>query len=136
MEQASQTILLRLAAFIVDALTLALVLILPASLISYSVAFLGGSLNSVSLIWYGAMLVLFIGILLRDGHRGRSPGKRLLGLRLVTPGNRPCGYGRSVVRNFPLLIPGWNLLEVALMLFSSQSRRTGDRIARTTVVEE
>ena len=52
-----------------------------------------------------------VGLLLRDGYHGRSPGKRLLGLRLVTPRGEGCGYTRSVIRNLPLLIPVWNLVE-------------------------
>ena len=136
MERFSQTILLRAAAFIVDALVMALLLMLPAAAISYGFVFLGGALVSVAVIWYVASAVLLTGILLRDGYRGRSPGKRLLGLRLLTPGNRPCSYGRSILRNLPLLVPGLNLVEVILILASHQSRRTGDRLAKTVVVEE
>jgi len=136
MHEDRQTILLRLAAFVVDALTLALLLILPASLVSYAFVLFGRSINGISVVWYLAMLILFLGILLRDGYHGRSPGKRLLGLRLLTPGNRPCGYARSILRNLPLLIPGLNLVEMILVLFSAESRRAGDRLAGTAVVEE
>ena len=80
------------------------------------------------------MVILFVGLLFRDGYRGRSLGKRMLGLRLVTPHGDGCGYGRSVVRNLPLIIPVWNLLEAALVL--AGRARTGDRIARTIVTEE
>lgn len=131
-----QTILLRLGAFVTDALTLCLLLILPGAMISYAVVLLGGSLKAVSLIWYGTLLVLCIGILFRDGYHGRSPGKRLLGLRITTTNHRTCSYPRSLVRNIPLLIPGWNLLELGLVLFSRSSRRTGDLIAGTFVTEE
>lgn len=130
------TLLLRVAAFVVDTLSLAMLLILPASLLSYAFVFFGRSIKSISIIWYAALLVLFAGILLRDGYRGRSPGKRLLGLRLLTPGNRPCSYARSVLRNLPILIPGLNVIEMLLVLFGTQSRRTGDRLAGTAVVEE
>lgn len=130
------TLLLRVAAFVVDTLSMAMLLILPASLLSYAFVIFGRSINTISIVWYGAVLALFAGILLRDGYRGRSPGKRLLGLRLLTPGNRPCSYGRSVLRNLPILIPGLNLIEMLLVLFGNQSRRTGDRLAGTVVVEE
>jgi uncharacterized RDD family membrane protein YckC len=136
MEKLNQTVLLRLAAFIVDSLTMALLLMLPAALVSYVFLFLGGAMNSVSLVWYAATAVLALGMLFRDGYRGRSPGKRLLGLRLITRSNTPCGYGRSLIRNLPLLIPGLNLVELFMVLFSSQSLRTGDRLAGTAVSEE
>jgi uncharacterized RDD family membrane protein YckC len=134
MAQAAQTTLLRIAAFLVDALTMALVLVLPASLASYATAWIGGSVKAIQIVWYIALGILMTGMLIRDGIHGRSPGKRLLGLRLVTPRGEGCGYGRSVVRNLPLVIPVWNLIEVALVI--GGKARSGDRLARTTVTEE
>jgi uncharacterized RDD family membrane protein YckC len=74
------------------------------------------------------------GMLLRDGYHGRSPGKRLLGLRLLTPRGEGCGYPRSLARNLPLILPLWNLIEVVLVVAGKP--RTGDRLAQTTVTEE
>ena len=130
----SQTTLLRVAAFLVDALTLALVLMLPASLVSYALAWVGGSVKAISIVWAVAVGILMLGLLIRDGFRGRSLGKQLLGLRLLTPRGEGCGWGRSLVRNLPLIIPGWNLIEV-VMVFAGKAR-TGDRIAHTNVREE
>lgn len=130
----SQTTLLRVAAFLVDALSTALVLILPASIASYSMAWIGGSVKVIQLVWVAAVFILMMVMLFRDGYRGRSLGKQLLGLRLVTPKGERCGWGRSVVRNLPLLIPGWNLVEVILVVGGKP--RTGDRIAKTSVLEE
>lgn len=129
-----QTILLRLAAFLVDSLSLAILLILPASLASYAIAWFGGSLGVINVVWGGALLILVLAIVLRDGYHGRSLGKRLLGLRLVTPTGRPCGYWRSILRNLPLIVPVWNAIDVILVLVGR--RRTGDRMARTLVLEE
>lgn len=130
----SQTTLLRIAAFLVDAVITAVVLILPTSLISYALAWIGGSVKGIQIVWWVALAILILSILIRDGIRGRSVGKRLLGLRLITPRGERCGYFRSVVRNFPLVVPGWNMLEVAFVLAGRP--RTGDRIARTVVSEE
>jgi len=134
MAQAAQTTLLRIAAFLVDALTMSLVLVLPASLASYATAWIGGSARVIQIVWYVAVGILMIGMLIRDGYHGRSPGKRLLGLRLLTPHGEGCGYGRSVARNLPLVIPIWNLVEVVLVI--GGKARTGDRLAKTTVTEE
>ena len=131
---ASQTTLLRVAAFLVDALTLSIVLVLPASITSYAMAWIGGSAKAIQVVWWVALGILVIGILIRDGYHGRSPGKRLLGLRLVTPRGEGCGYVRSIIRNLPLLLPIWNLVEAILVV--TGKRRTGDRIAKTTVMEE
>jgi uncharacterized RDD family membrane protein YckC len=130
----SQTTLLRIAAFLVDALTIALLLMLPASLISYVLAWIGGSVKAISIVWGVAVCILMICMIVRDGFRGRSLGKQLLGLRLLTPRGEGCGWGRSVVRNLPLVVPGWNLIEVVMVIAGKP--RTGDRIARTTVTEE
>ena len=132
--ETGQTTLLRIAAFLVDALTISIVLLLPASLVSYAMAWIGGSVKGIQMVWWVALGVLVVAILLRDGFRGRSVGKHLLGLRMITPRGERCGYVRSFVRNVPLIIPVWNLLEVALVLAGKP--RTGDRIARTTVAEE
>ena len=134
MTDTSQTTLLRIAAFLVDALTMSIVLVLPASVVSYSLAWIGGSVKAISIVWFITLGILVIGLLIRDGFRGRSLGKHMLGLRLMTPAGEGCGYVRSVVRNVPLIVPVWNLVEVVLVVAGRP--RTGDRIARTLVMEE
>jgi uncharacterized RDD family membrane protein YckC len=130
----SQTTLLRIGAFLVDALGLSLLLILPTSAVSYAVAWIGGSVKAIQIAWLVALGILLVGLLVRDGYRGRSVGKHLLGLRLVTKSGAQCGYIRSIIRNIPLVVPVWNFLEVLLVIFGKP--RTGDRIARTLVTEE
>lgn len=135
MNDTSQTTLLRIAAFLVDAISISIILIAPASLASYILAWVGGgSIKAIQIVWWAALALLMVCLLLRDGYHGRSPGKRLLGLRLVTPRGEGCGYFRSVIRNLPLLIPVLNLVEAVLVV--AGKRRTGDRIAKTTVTEE
>jgi uncharacterized RDD family membrane protein YckC len=133
MTDSPQTKLLRIAAFLVDALSIAIVLILPASIISYAMTWTT-SPKGIQLVWWAALGVLILAMLFRDGFRRRSIGKQLLGLRLLTPRGEGCGYGRSLVRNLPLIVPLWNVLEVLLVL--GGRARTGDRLARTTVKEE
>jgi uncharacterized RDD family membrane protein YckC len=130
----AQTTLLRVAAFLVDAVSMSIVLILPATIISYTLAWVGVAVQAIAIVWVVALALLLIGLLIRDGYRGRSLGKQILGLRLLTPHGEGCGYGRSVVRNLPLIIPVWNLLEAGLVI--AGRARTGDRIARTSVTEE
>ncbi len=79
----------------------------------------------------GLFAILF---LLRDTGGG-SPGKRLLGLRLIRQGGRPVGPLASVTRNLPMLVPGWNLIELLTVIRRSDGRRGGDRLAGTTLVE-
>lgn len=134
MDTTGQTTLLRVAAFLVDALIIAVVLILPASGVSYAMAWIGGSVKAIQIVWFGALGILMLAMLLRDGFGGRSIGKHLLGLRLITPRGDRCGFGRSIVRNLPVVLPPWNILETILVLRGKP--RTGDRIAKTIVTEE
>src|SRR5215210_4624874 len=111
MTDTSQTKLLRVAAFLVDALSISILLVLPASAVSYGMTWTG-SPKGIQLVWWAALGILMLAMLFRDG----SIGKQLLGLRLVTPRGDGCGYFRSMIRNLPLVIPVWNLLELVLVL--------------------
>jgi len=127
----SHTTLLRVAAFLVDGLCISFLLILPASVISYGLAWVGGAIKAIQIVWFVAIAILGIGMLIRDGYKGRSLGKQMLGLRIVTPAGEGCGWGRSVARNLALLLFP---IEVFFVLRGRQ--RVGDRIARTTVMQE
>ena len=129
-------VLLRIAAFLADALVPAILLMLPAAAVSYGVVRLGAPMRYIALAWWGALAIFFLWILFRDGWQGRSPGKRLMALQIRSGRGVGCGWGRSFVRNLPLIIPGWNLVELTLVLFSRSGRRSGDRLAGTTLVEE
>ena len=130
----SQTTLLRVAAFLVDALSISIVLVLPAAILSYTLAWIGGEIKAIQIVWFVALCIVIVGMLFRDGWRGRSLGKQILGLRIVIPGEVRCGYLRSLVRNIVLIVPGVNLAEVVLVI--AGKRRVGDRIAKTTITEE
>jgi len=128
----SQTTLLRVAAFLVDALSVSILLILPAAVISYSLAvWMGDSSKAISLVWFIALGIVFVAMLIRDGYRGRSIGKQLLGLRVLTPTGEGCGWMRSIVRNALLI-----LFPIELVLVLRGKPRIGDRVARTTITEE
>jgi uncharacterized RDD family membrane protein YckC len=130
----SQTTLLRIAAFLVDALSISLLLVLPAALTSYTLAWIGGDIKAIQNVWYGALAIVITAMLFRDGWRGRSLGKQILGLRVITRNGQPCGYLRSLIRNISIVIPIVNLVEVVLVVAGKS--RIGDRIAKTHVTEE
>jgi uncharacterized RDD family membrane protein YckC len=134
--ESPQIVILRILAFAIDALGMLFLLILPATLVSYAIVFTFDSPAIVSRIWRVGLVLFVAGVLVRDAWKGRSPGKRLLGLVILTPKGPGCGLIRSIFRNIPLVVPGWNVIELLLLLFTRQSRRSGDRIARTTVEQE
>jgi uncharacterized RDD family membrane protein YckC len=68
----------------------------------------------------------------KDGFGGRSPGKAIMGVRVVDRETLdPIGFGASVKRNLPLLIPFMPLI-VAFLLMKGQ--RLGDGWARSRVI--
>jgi uncharacterized RDD family membrane protein YckC len=79
-------------------------------------------------------------LLLRDGVRGQSVGKWLLGLVVINlERGRPATMSASVKRNIMLIVPGANLaavpLEILTLMRDVQGQRLGDRLAQTQVVE-
>jgi uncharacterized RDD family membrane protein YckC len=91
-------------------------------------------------------------LLLGDGlFDGRSLGKKLIRLKVISiEAHQPCTFRESLLRNSTLglgyllgLIPwiGWIVLpviaavEFILILGNKESRRLGDEIAGTTVIE-
>jgi uncharacterized RDD family membrane protein YckC len=69
--------------------------------------------------------------LLRDAAPGFSPGKRLLGLRVVRlPDERPATILNSILRNAAHII----FVIDALFILGERRMRLGDRLARTSVM--
>jgi uncharacterized RDD family membrane protein YckC len=67
---------------------------------------------------------------------GQSPGKRLLGLRVVRRDGQPLSFTTVLVRNVLRWIDQVALLGVFVMLIDTFSRRLGDLAAGTFVVHE
>ncbi len=71
--------------------------------------------------------------------RGRTPGKAVLGLRVVTTTGAAIRFRHAAVRGFVGLIDVWLLwgsIGVLAMLLSPRSQRLGDMAAGTLVVRE
>jgi uncharacterized RDD family membrane protein YckC len=109
----------RVAAYLVDVFVLA-VLLLP-------VAFgIGSALGTQGLggfdVWLRALLLVSLPawayFILTDRFGGRSIGKRLLGLRTVTPNGGPPSWGRAIVRTAVKLAP-WELVHLAFFGLSA-----------------
>ena len=68
---------------------------------------------------------------------GQSIGKKLMGIKVIkedTGGSLLGDYGTAITRQVSLLIPFFNLID-ALMVFSADSKRFGDKWAKTIVVK-
>ena len=100
-------------------------------------ALLAATQNTILFIAIGAAYLL-----LRDALfiPGQSIGKFLFGLRVINLANgRPCGRLQSAQRNFILVVPGLNVVALALEAVAvprdPQGQRLGDKLANTQVIE-
>lgn len=82
-----------------------------------------------------------VGLLLRVGYAwlwnslGQSPGKRVVGIRIITDGGRPPGVGRGFARTAGALLSELVLFAGYLWAIRDRQRQTWhDKIASTYVV--
>src|SRR5262249_20320700 len=98
----------RVLAFFLDAAIVSAAVDLPA-LAVISAAFLffpDVPLTTVAWATFGLSLAI---LLCRDARGGFS--RKWFGLQVEDRKGHPPGVGRSVLRNLPLLVPGWNAYE-------------------------
>ena len=84
---------------------------------------------------FGAAQAIFVLLFLLRDTGGKSPGKRLFGLALHREDGGRVTAMDSLVRNLPMLVPGWNLIELLVVIRRPDGRRQGDRLAGTTLLE-
>ena len=116
---------LRALSFALDALILACLVDLPA-LILLGLAFLflpDARLDEIGVVAFGIFLVAF---LLRDTKGGLS--RKWLGFKIEDAAGRPPGWARSLARNLPLIVPGWNLWEAVSVARQGARPRPVDRL--------
>lgn len=98
-------------------------------------------LLGLSILLGGVGWIIVAGyLLLRDGlFAGQSLGKRIIGLKVVVPGEaRPCTFKDSTVRNLLWLVPIVNvvmgLTGLHALMHDRRGRHWGDRMGQTQVV--
>jgi uncharacterized RDD family membrane protein YckC len=131
----------RLVAALVDTALIALIL----AFIYFFATLINDSLDlSDSLVAAGAAITSFLilwgyYILFEMIWSGQSPGKRLIGLRVVREGGRPITFTGSAIRNLVRLIdflPFFYGIGVVVMFIDGRARRLGDLAAGVLVVRE
>ena len=88
-----------------------------------------------------ALFALFFGyfIVFELLWNGQTPGKRLLGLRVVRDGGFPVDAGASIVRNLVRIVElaaGVYVVSAFIMIASNENKRAGDYAAGTIVVRD
>jgi len=71
-----------------------------------------------------------------EGRFGKTPGKWLLGIRVLGTDLQPCGFGRAFLRNLLTFVDGFLsfLVGALLVALTENWQRLGDLAARTIVV--
>jgi uncharacterized RDD family membrane protein YckC len=83
------------------------------------------------------LVIMALYMVLLEGLLGKTPGKWLLGLRVVGPDGKRPGLWKSIIRNILRSVdslPTLNILGVILILKSKERARCGDRVAGTRVI--
>ena len=99
----------------------------------------GGALAVAILSLFGFLVFFAYDLLFEVRFAGRTPGKRLTGLRVVRTSGKPVGFVTSAIRNALRLVdilPGFYGLAMAVMFTSRYNQRLGDIAAGTVVVRE
>ncbi len=130
----------RLVATLVDFLAKA-GLLLAVWIIAGAVDNEGGGGFIVGALAIGSFLVWFgYDVAFETMASGRTPGKRVAGLRVVRLGGEPVGFLTSAVRNLVRLVdmqPGiLHAVGAVTIVFSRRNQRLGDLAAGTLVVRE
>lgn len=95
--------------------------------------FLAALVITVFLLFYGYFMAF------EAFWHGQTPGKRLIGLRVLSVTGRPARLHEAVLRNLLRVIdqlPGVYAFGIVTMLVSSRHQRLGDLAAGTVVVHE
>ena len=72
-----------------------------------------------------------------EGKWGGTPGKWIMGIRVLGTDLQPCGFGRAIVRNLLKFVDGFFNFMVGIMVvaLSENWQRVGDMAARTVVIQ-
>jgi uncharacterized RDD family membrane protein YckC len=100
---------------------------------------LGGAVGAAAFTMLSFLLFTAYDVLFEVFASGRTPGKRLNGLRVVRSDGSPVGFLTSAVRNALRLVdilPGTYLVGIVSILATARNQRLGDLAAGTLVVRE
>ncbi len=131
----------RFTAALIDYLIQGVILIALGLVLGYGAQISPGSGGFAAAIFTVAFFVVFTGydVSFEVLNAGRTPGKRLNGLRVVQESGAPVTFSRSAVRNVLRLLdllPGTYLVGIAAILISGRNQRLGDLAAGTLVVRD
>ena len=111
----------------------------PGNIPHEDIGFKGvGGLEWLTLVlFFGAGAWWTIGLVLSEWRTGRTPGKALLGLRVVTEDGISPSFGQIVIRRLTMFFSGpLQTIDWAFMFFTKKHQRAFELVAKTVVVRD
>ncbi|MEI7908241.1 MAG: RDD family protein [Verrucomicrobiota bacterium] len=132
--------MLRAGAYALDLLIRGVVMIVASIGMGLLGIAIGQRLVTGALLLAWFLLEWFYPVLFEAGKRGATPGKRILGLRVVQATGSPITAGQAIVRNFLRWVDGMPFFTygcgMASCLATRRFQRLGDLAAGTVVIYE
>ena len=128
----------RFVSALVD-LMLQIVLLVSVSGVGAAVGAFGSGFGSVVVLLASFLVFAAYDVLFEVFAAGRTPGKRLNGLRVVRVDGSPVTFFTSAIRNVLRvvdIVPGMYLVGIVTILVTRRNQRLGDVAAGTLVVRE
>ena len=99
---------------------------------------LWGALQITAAVMIGfAGLWWVVGLTVMEWRYGRTPGKAMMGLRVVSEDGIALSFGQAVVRRLTLVFSGpLQVIDWAFALFNPRRQRAVERLAETMVVQD
>ncbi|MEO7098148.1 MAG: RDD family protein [Luteolibacter sp.] len=130
--------MLRASAYLIDFLIRTAVLAIGAFGIALAGLAIGGRVAGGLMLLSWFLMDWLYPVVFEAGKRGATPGKRMMGLRVVQSTGSPITLGQAVVRNFLRFIDGMPFFTYAFgltsCLASKRFQRLGDLAAGTVVI--
>jgi uncharacterized RDD family membrane protein YckC len=129
----------RAVSAIIDIAIIFIAYLIGVLLVAISISQLDDALIAAFLIIFTVLAFIGYPVILEVSTRGRSLGKMVMGLRVVSDDGGPERFRQALFRALASLIEIWGLLggpAVICSLLSSKGKRVGDLFAGTVVIIE
>jgi uncharacterized RDD family membrane protein YckC len=92
---------------------------------------LAAALIGLAAMWW------FLGLTIMEWRYGRTPGKAMTGLRVVSEEGTALSFGQAVVRRLTLVFSGpLQIIDWAFALFDARHQRAVEKLAHTLVIQD
>ncbi len=130
--------MLRAVAYTIDFMIRSAVLAIGGIAVAFAGIAIGGNIAGGVMLLAWFLMDWLYPVFFEAGKRGATPGKRLMGLRVVQATGSPITFGQAVVRNFLRFIDGMPFFTYCFGLTSclatKRFQRLGDLAAGTVVI--